>query len=196
MNSIKKSLIVLLGGAVLLSLGSCASPPEQVRTPNPTIAPTEGNQSNQTNQPEVRGTETPTTRSQPFAASPPSPANAPATDTVTIKIYGPDSQCSDLVAEQVAVPKENSMEAAVGKVIEQQSTSDFSLAGYRVSMNSNNGTATVDLRIAANSQRRLTSLSSCEQLALFGSLRRTLTENPQWQVTNVRFTERGEEIVL
>ncbi|MFM6369036.1 MAG: sporulation/spore germination protein, partial [Dolichospermum sp.] len=40
------------------------------------------------------------------------------------------------------------------------------------------------------------SLSSCEQFALFGSVRKTLMSNSEWKIKDVRFTERGEDIVL
>ncbi|MBD2021984.1 hypothetical protein H6F43_17535, partial [Leptolyngbya sp. FACHB-36] len=59
-----------------------------------------------------------------------------------------------------------------------------------------NGVATVDLRLPANAKRRFVSLSTCEQLALFGSIRKTLTSNRQWKIKSVRFTEKGQPIVL
>jgi hypothetical protein len=63
-------------------------------------------------------------------------------------------------------------------------------------VNVDNGVATIDLRIAPESKRQIVSLSSCEQFALFGSLRKTLTSNPQWNIKDVRFTERGQEVVF
>ncbi|MFO0142950.1 MAG: sporulation/spore germination protein, partial [Aphanizomenon sp.] len=38
--------------------------------------------------------------------------------------------------------------------------------------------------------------SSCEQFALFSSIRKTLISNAQWKIKEVRFTERGEDIML
>jgi hypothetical protein len=72
----------------------------------------------------------------------------------------------------------------------------FDLAGYRVQLNENTGVATVDLRLDPESERQFVSLSSCEKFSLFGSLEKTLTSNPEWQINRVRFTERGEEIVI
>lgn len=115
--------------------------------------------------------------------------------TVTLKIYRADSQCQNLVPETAAVPSANPVNAAVGKVIEEANSSDFELAGYRVNVNKN-GVATVDLRRSPNSQRQFASLSACEQFALFGSLRKTLTDNSQLKIKDVRFTEQGQEIGL
>jgi hypothetical protein len=115
--------------------------------------------------------------------------------TVTLKIYRSDSQCQNLVPETAAVPSTNPVNAAVGKVIEEANSSDFELAGYRVNVNKN-GVATVDLRRSPNAQRQFASLSACEQFALFGSLRKTLTDNSQLKIKDVRFTEQGKDIAL
>lgn len=115
--------------------------------------------------------------------------------TVTVTIYRPDSQCEALVPQKVTVSGESLVEAAVGKVLEQRSN-DFNLTGYRVSINLKSGVATVDMRLAPNSKRKFVSLSTCEQFALFGSLRKTLTSNQGFNVKNVRFTEQGAEINL
>lgn len=130
--------------------------------------------------------------SQPLAA-PISPAAARMT---TVTVYQADDQCVNFVPEQVQVPTDQAMQAAVGKVLEKQGDGDFDLGGYRVSLNAQTGEATVDLRLVPGSKRQIVSLSACEQFALFGSLRETLMNNPAWQVKSVRFTERGEEIVL
>jgi hypothetical protein len=122
-------------------------------------------------------------------------STAQSTKTVTLKIYRADSQCQNLVPETAAVPNANPVNAAVGKVIEEANSSDFELAGYRVNVNKN-GVATVDLRRSPNSQRQFASLSACEQFALFGSLRKTLTDNSQLKIKDVRFTEQGKEIAL
>jgi hypothetical protein len=113
---------------------------------------------------------------------------------VTVTIYKADSECVNFEPEDVEVAGDRPMEAAVGKVLEIYSTENFDLSGYRLLVE--DGTATVDFRLTPDSPRQLTSLSACEQYALFGSLRETLTQNPDWQIDTVRFTERGEEIVL
>jgi len=111
-----------------------------------------------------------------------------------VTIYTSDVQCQELVPEKISVPAEEPVTNTVGKIIEKRDTSDFSLSGYRV--NVKNGVATVDLRISPESKRQIASLSSCEQFALFGSLRKTLTSNAAWNIKEVRFTERGQDIVL
>jgi hypothetical protein len=130
--------------------------------------------------------------SQPLTA----PISQAAARMTTVTVYQADDQCVNFVPEQVQVPADRPMQAAVGKVLEKQGDGDFDLGGYRVSMNAQTGEATVDLRLVPGSKRQIVSLSACEQFALFGSLRETLMKNPDWQVKSVRFTERGEELVL
>ncbi|MBW4521676.1 MAG: GerMN domain-containing protein [Scytolyngbya sp. HA4215-MV1] len=138
-----------------------------------------------------------------MAVSPSSPTSSPTLDgkesggsRVAVDLYQVDSQCSELIAEKISVSADRPVEAAVEKILAQQSNTDFNLSGYRVSLDKTNGIATIDFRLAPGSKRGMTSLSSCEQLALFGSLRKTLTSNAQWKINRVRFTERGKEIVL
>jgi hypothetical protein len=121
---------------------------------------------------------------------------AQAKGTVTLTIYQADNQCQTLVPETVAVPATRVVDTAVGEVLKQADSGDFDLAGYRVQVNSNSGVATVDFRLSPNSRRQFVSLSSCEQFALFGSLRKTLTDNSRLKIKNVRFTQQGQEIVL
>ncbi len=116
-------------------------------------------------------------------------------NTVTVTVYEPDSECQTLIGKQIVLPSENSLLAAVSKVLEQQYTSDFNFA-YRVSLDRDLDKAIIDLRVSSNSKRTLTSLSTCEQLAIFGSLRQTLTANPVWKVKQVQFTSRGADILL
>ncbi|WP_309232586.1 hypothetical protein [Cylindrospermum sp. FACHB-282] len=109
-------------------------------------------------------------------------------------LYTSDTQCQELIPQQASVPAEEPIKATVVKILEQRDTSDFSLSGYRV--NVKKGVATVDLRVSPESKRQLASLSSCEQFALFGSLRKTLTSNVQWNIKEVNFTEGGKEITF
>ncbi len=113
---------------------------------------------------------------------------------VPVSVYKVDNQCRNFVAEKTAVAANQPIAGAVGKVLENADSADFSLSGYRVNVAA--GVATVDLRVAPNSKRKLVSLSSCEQMAIFGSLRKTLTSNAQWKIKSVRFTDRGKEVVL
>lgn len=117
------------------------------------------------------------------------------TNTVTVNIYQIDSQCENFIPMPVAVPADDSLEATVGQILEWQDTRDLSFS-FRVIVDRHSHLATVDLRVSPNSRRLLTSLSSCEQIALFGSLKKTLTSNAIWNIQEVRFTELGEEIWL
>lgn len=171
-----KCLSSLLLGTLLLGTVSCGSRVADNPPPEPQT------------QPRVTTSVSP----QP---SPPV-QNRTAANTVTVTVYKPDSQCEELIPEQVSVSQTAAIAEAVGKTIEYGNTKDFDLSGYRVNVDPNSQIATVDLRLSPDSQRQFVSLSSCERLALFGSLQKTLTSNSQWQIQEVRFTQQGEEIVF
>jgi hypothetical protein len=194
MNSIKKCFAPLLTGVMLISLSSCGG--LDTTQDNRSSDATQGQTATESNS---SASLSPSTETQSPVASQSLKADdnkATTQNTTTLNIYHADSQCETLVSEKVAVPADNSVETAIGKVLEHRSTSDFSLAGYRVNVNSSTGVATVDFRRSPNSQRQFVSLSSCEQFALFGSLRKTLMENGQLKIKEVHFTEQGEEIYL
>ena len=113
--------------------------------------------------------------------------------TTNVTVYTSDAQCQELIPQKADVSAEEPMNEAIGKIFKEQSTADFSVSGYRV--NVKNGVAIVDIRISPDSKRQVSSLSSCEQFALFSSVRKTLISN-SWKIKDVRFTERGEEIML
>ena len=119
-----------------------------------------------------------------------------ANNSVTVTIYKPDSQCETLIGENVVVSQDRLLVEAVGKVIEQATSADFNIVGYRVNLDLQLQVATVDLRLSPNSQRQFVSLSFCEQLALFGSLRKTITAHENWQIKGVIFTQLGKEILF
>lgn len=121
-------------------------------------------------------------------------AAAPKPEMVAVSIYVMDDSCSNFKAESVEVPAAEAMSEAVGEVLDRHSFEAFKLSGYRVKVE--NSKATVDLRLAEDSERQFLSLSSCEQQGLFGGLEETLTQNPSWQINQVEFTNRGKEIVL
>lgn len=181
MNNIRKYLILLLAGGIF-GLTSCSPPPPPTASsPSPEVeSPSPTPQAS----PEIA----------PPSPTPEKPTAAAANASIPVTIYRVDSQCSNLVPEKINVAAAQPIDATVGRVLAAQNNPDFDLSGYRV--NVSNGTATIDLRMVPNSTRTFTSLSSCEQFALFGSLRKTLTEHPQWQIKSVRFTDRGKEIVL
>jgi hypothetical protein len=126
----------------------------------------------------------------------PSVAPKANSDTMKVEVFHADSQCEELISESVRVPESNALEATVGNIIEDTETAEFDIAGYRVNVDDNTGIATVDMSLDPDSQRQFVSLSSCEKLALFGSLNQTLTANEQWNIQEVRFTEKGEEILF
>ncbi len=191
MNSIKQYLIPLLVGVMLTGCGG--------------DSPTTDNTNNQPESPSTPVTESPTKSpddkdSTSDKTQTPNPDGDKAIDTeknsLTLDIYQIDDQCENLVSKKVAVSGDNSVDAAVGKVLEQTSSGDLDLAGYRVDVDTSSGMATVDLRLSPNSQRHFRSLSTCEQKALFGGLRKTLTDNSEFNISDVRFTEQGKEIEL
>ena len=137
----------------------------------------------------------PPTSSQPLSDRSSPAASSTSSNTESVKIYRLDLQCQWFQSETVELPKDRSIDAAVGKVLANQQNGDFELSGYRV-IRRPKGEVIIDFRLAADSKRQFTSLSSCEQQALFGSLRQTLLRNPQWGVKLIRFRHRGAAIVL
>ncbi|MEW6495365.1 MAG: sporulation/spore germination protein [Cyanobacteriota bacterium] len=201
MNRLKTYLTPLLAGLIVLSLSSCTSSPDNRQNGNNSSSAAETDVVS-TEQSEKAST-TPTqpqqktpVASQPLDATGDRSTSNPGTKTVTLTIYQADSQCQNLVPEQVSVSADTLVDAAVGKVLQQADSGDFNLAGYRVQVNPNSGVATVDFRLSPDSRRQFVSLSSCEQFALFGSLRKTLTDNSRLKIKDVRFTERGQAIQL
>ncbi len=174
MNSIPSFLTVGILSLTILGLSSCSTPPVETESPQ---SPT----------PEATVSPPPTPEPQKQTLSP--------ADTVPVTIYQVDSQCSELVPRQITLPKEQVLERAIAEVLAQQSSSDFTL-NYRIKVEADQQVVTIDFRVPTNADRTFNSLSSCEQLALFGGLRKTITSNPNWQINQVIFTERGEEISL
>lgn len=121
----------------------------------------------------------------------------PATKTTAVKIFRADDRCQNLVNETMQIPKvasEKMVAVTLKNVLEQQNISDFKVDSYNVTLN--NGIATVDIRVAPSSERRITSLSSCEQFSLFKSIEATLTKNRSLEVYEVKFTQSGKEVYL
>ncbi|MDZ7959612.1 MAG: GerMN domain-containing protein [Aulosira sp. DedQUE10] len=211
MNITKRYFLPLITVAIATSISSCSSNPTSRQdtvseTPAPTATSniTSPSPSQTPSMAQLRaksdniGTPSPKetpTQSTPAATSIETPsAKAVTSKTTNVTLYTSDVQCQQLIPQKVPVPADEPVAGAVSKILEQRDTGDFNLSSYRV--NVKNGVATVDLRVAPNSKRQIASLSSCEQFAMFGSLRKTLTSNSQWKIKEVRFTERGEEIVL
>lgn len=191
MNTIKQHLVPLAIGVVLASLSGCgwlAANSQDFLGFSPAVA-TDTNAKPLLPEESVANEQPNTTVDQQN--------NLNNTSTsLTLNIYRVDNQCNNLESEAVQVSADGVIDAVVNKVLEQATSSDFDVAGYRVKLNAQSGIANVDLRLLPGSKRKLVSLSTCEQLALFGGLRRTLTSNSQLQIRDVRFTERGKEIYL
>lgn len=186
---------------MVVSLSSCNSNPTarniDSETPSPTTTPTNNASAPTPSQiPSVAQLREKSPNQESSKENTPSSSapKAVTSKTTNVTLYTSDTQCQEFISEKVSVPAEEPVTNVVSKILEKRDTSDFSLSGYRV--NIKNGIATVDLRISPDSKRQIASLSSCEQFALFGSLRKTLTSNAQWNIKEVRFTERGENIVL
>lgn len=204
MNRLKTCITPLITGLIVLSLSSCASPGtnrqnDSASLPNPgtgtALAATQSD-SVAASGVQPQKTITSVARQSSRATRKQTNSSAPAAKTVALNIYQVDNQCEALVPESMAVPADSPLESAVGTVLKQTDSADFELAGYRVQVNPKSRVATVDFRLSPNSRRKFVSLSMCEQFALFGSLRKTLTNNSRLKIKNVRFTERGQEIVL
>ena len=133
-----------------------------------------------------------------FAQAPLGRPNRPisAANITTVKVFNLDSQCEGFEGEVVKLAEDGSLEEAVGLAIANSNNPDFSISSYRVGDGRFPQEVVVDLRLASDSERVFNSLSICEGKALFGSIRRTLVENGQFDVTQVVFTAAGEDIVL
>ncbi|MBD2159385.1 hypothetical protein H6F46_01625 [Limnothrix sp. FACHB-1083] len=124
----------------------------------------------------------------------------PLPDTVSVDLYKPDGACKGLVAQSVKVPRDRPLEAAVGRLL-IEATGDkpdpaFDLRHYRISLDTAKRAVTIDLRLNPDGRRKFQSLSSCEQLTLFGSLQATLTRNRLWPVDRVYFTDGDRPLSL
>ena len=135
-----------------------------------------------------------------FAVPSPNPSLNPDStgETVSIEIYSIDQTCENLVSSQITVPADRSLDASIASLLTRASPEGLSPLNYRIAVDSTTGKATLDLRptVSGDPPRSLRSLSSCEQLALFGSLRETLLSRSEWGIRSVEFTENGEPLVL
>ncbi|NJK37211.1 MAG: hypothetical protein HC835_03325 [Oscillatoriales cyanobacterium RM2_1_1] len=132
---------------------------------------------------------------RPLTPPPLKQPTTPSASTTSVTLYQPDSNCQTLVPRPAIAPVENSLEFAVARVFELNSNDDFPVA-YRLQIDPDHQIVTIDLRLPSTVQRPFTALSACEQLALFGSVRKTLMDQPPWYIRQVQFTHQGQEIVL
>jgi hypothetical protein len=183
-----KMFWVYLLSVALIGLTACRSTP--VDSPRPTSPITQLSPSTQPS-PSTKPKVQDKPKVQEARKAPEKPTS-PDKTTIPLTIYKLDNQCNKFVSEKVRVSKTKTLEKTVGQVLETIDNADFSLAGYRVSVAK--GIATIDLRTAPGAKRQLKSLSNCEQLALYGGLRKTLTGNKAFKIKSVRFTDRGQII--
>lgn len=113
---------------------------------------------------------------------------------VAVPVYTIDNQCNDFVEKTVEVHSDKAMSEAVGEAMKGLDYVAFKIQSYEVNIDGT--TAVVDMELAPNSERKFVSLSSCEQRSLFGSIEKTLLDNPDWGVTAVKFTSKGQELAL
>jgi hypothetical protein len=180
---VKNQSFKLLAGLLAIAVSGCTPPPlpEESETA-PTVTST------------MPARPEPTPQRPDPSTQPSVPARSLSNNTVTATIYKADPFCKTLEPQTVQVAAQNPMEAVVGKILESPGTVDFELVGYRVAVDPTTKVATVDLRLSPTSRRQFISLASCEQFALFGSLKKTLTSHPDWAIESVEFTDRGKAI--
>lgn len=125
-------------------------------------------------------------------------ASTPPTPEQSIVFYTPAQDCTAFQTETRSVAADKAVPQIVHYLLTEQTGHllDFELAGYRLQPGENGNTLTIDFRRAPGAERQFVSLSVCEQLALFGSLRKTLVENASLNIDAVQFTERGQLLQL
>ncbi len=185
---------------MLVGCNSGAPKPQSSASPEPIVSAT----------PSVTPTAKPSTEPLKTKASPKSeaPVAEPTTKlspeapkvatnsaaTVPVAIYRMDASCDALVPKTENLPKDRSLEAAVGAVISRSNSADFTVSDYRVSQSGSK--ATIVLRLPPTAKRPFAAMSACEQMSLFGALRETLVGRSEWKIRDVQFSDGKEEIVF
>lgn len=176
---------------------SSASPePTIAASPTPSTTPsvkpsTEPLKTKASESPKV---ETPVDEPTTKPTSEPAKVGANSASTVPVAIYRMDASCDVLVPKTENLPKDRSLEAAVGAVISRSNSADFTVSDYRVTQSGSK--ATVVLRLPPTAKRPFASMSACEQMSLFGALRQTLVGRSEWKIRDVQFSDGKEEIVF
>ena len=174
----------LLLGLTLVSCTPTQTPPSS--TTPPTTA------QSSTPSPEAKPTSTTTPTLQPSIAPTPSTSSAAPSATVPVVIYHMDRDCNQFVKETEQLPKEKTMNRAIGSVLNRANTADFTITDYRVT--SQGGVATIVLRLPSGGVRSFKSMSSCEQMSFFGAMRETVVQRKEWGIKDVTFTDGSKEI--
>ena len=193
-NSIKSYLVLFLTGAIAsLALTDSALAQRRFGSPRsrqPLITDTEPSSpesSATTSEADVNSNDIELTPENPNPQDP--SLDQPS---LTVTVYRPDLFCENLIPRTEQVSREQPTEGAIGHVLKDWAQGEFRLAGYRVQRDDMTGVVNVDLRIAPDAPRRWSSLSTCEQFSLLGSLRSTLLENPELDIVGVEFTSQGQ----
>ena len=130
----------------------------------------------------------------PKPISTPLKTSANTASTVPIAIYRMDSGCNALVPKTEDLPKEKTLDAAVGAVISHSNSADFTISDYGITKEGN--IATIVLRLPPTAKRPFAAMSACEQMSLFGALRATVVGRSDWNIRDVKFSDGKEEIVF
>lgn len=173
MHSINRGAIWILTLGLVGLLSSCAVM-EGDRSPEPTADQPPSDDLSPTRSPSSPDLET---------------TVEPTVETTIITLYLLDNQCLDFAPQPLPVPNNTALTATVDHLLATQIPDDISLLGYR--FHQQDRTLTLDIRLSSQSRRSLEALSLCEQTALFGSLQRTLTQHPDWDIDAVNFTQSG-----
>ncbi|MEM8605064.1 MAG: hypothetical protein AAGF24_14675 [Cyanobacteria bacterium P01_H01_bin.121] len=186
----KASSLIFLGALLLVT--SCATSPTGDSTSNSPAAPAERVERDRLED----GTTAAEPTDEPPLGSPEQAATANKAQAGAVDIYLVDELCEDFIPQSVDLSDTNSLDAVIGKVINLQDSQAFSISAYRVDYSPEDRQAVIDFRLSSDTDRSFESLSSCEQQALFGSLRETLMRSSTWSIETVRFTHAGQEILL
>jgi hypothetical protein len=114
------------------------------------------------------------------------------------QIFYANSQCDRLTTAIEQIPSSGSQQETATRTLRsllaRQKIYGVKVNDYRVILE--NGVATVDITLDPSSRRQMSSLSSCEQFALFRAIETTLMQNQFLTVTEVKFTEAGRNLYL
>lgn len=181
-------------GVIVLSLlvVSCTSPTPTVQnspvpsSPSPTPASPSPKPSPSDSPSPVEDSPSPKPISTPLKTS------AKTASTVPIAIYRMDSGCNNLVPKTEDLPQEKTLDAAVGAVISNSNSADFTISDYAITKEGNS--ATIVLRLPPTAKRPFAAMSACEQMSLFGALRATIVGRSDWNIRDVQFSDGKKEI--
>ncbi len=183
-------------GSIVLSLlvVSCTAPTPTAQNspvPSPTISSSSSPKPSPSNTPSpAPETPSPQPTSTPFKTSANGSTNTGS--TVPIAIYQMDSGCNILVPKTENLPKEKTLDAAVGAVISRSNSADFTISDYGITKEGN--IATIVLRLPPTAKRPFVAMSACEQMSLFGALRATIVGRSDWNIRDVEFSDGKKEI--